>query len=84
MIRRVPLSSSRLSSGTRVLIRWVFSYPFFFLNRVFCYFMQLEGGSSQQSSHGRRDRTEKIINSALLPRSQQQLRMYRNSIASSI
>ena len=75
MMRSVPLSSSGLSSGTHVLIRWVLTHHYlvahFSLTQCFSCFMQLEGGSLQKSSHYRRDMTEKIINSILLYESQQ-------------
>lgn len=75
MIRSVPVSSSGLGSGTQVLIRWVLTHHYlvahFSLTQCFPCFMQLEGGSSQKSSHFRRDMTEKIINSILLYKSQQ-------------
>lgn len=77
MIKSVPLSSSGLSSGTHVLIKWVLTHHyllihlFFVLTECFSCFMQLEGGSSQKSSHYRRDMTEKIINSILLYKSSQ-------------
>ena len=75
MMRSVPLSSSGLSSGTHGLIRWVLTHHYlvthFSLTQCFSCFMQLEGGSSQKSSHYRRDVTEKIINSILLFKSQQ-------------
>ena len=73
--RSVPLSSSGLSSGTHGLIRWVLTHHYlvthFSLTQCFSCFMQLEGGSSQKSSHYRKDVTEKIINSILLFKSQQ-------------
>lgn len=70
MSRSVPLSGSGLSSGTHVLIRGVLTHHYLVthlsLTECFSCFMQLEGGSSQKSSHYRRAMTEKTINSILI------------------
>ena len=65
MIITVPLSSSGLIFGSRVLIRWLLALYYlatmFSLTEYFSCFMQSEGRGSQESSNYKIDMTEKTI-----------------------